>query len=189
MDKSARTWEERTRRTETLPYASLPILSPSLSYVHTYTHMTVCAKLLQSYRTLCDSMGYSPPASSAHGILQTRILEWVSMPSSRGFAQPRDQACMSCSSCIAGRFFPAEPPVKPPHTHTHSLTHRHPPSHPLTHIHSHTPTHSLTHIHTHTHILTNTHTHTLSHTHIHTHTHTLSYTHTLTHTELNSSLR
>ena len=29
--------------------------------------------------------------SSVHGILQARILEWVAMPSSRGFSQPRDR--------------------------------------------------------------------------------------------------
>ena len=29
-------------------------------------------------------MGCNPPGSSVHGILQIRILEWVSMPSSRG---------------------------------------------------------------------------------------------------------
>ena len=28
------------------------------------------------------------------GILQTRILEWVAMPSSRGSSQPRDQTCV-----------------------------------------------------------------------------------------------
>ena len=31
-------------------------------------------------------------------------LEWVSMPSSRTSSQPRDQTCVSCGSCIAGRF-------------------------------------------------------------------------------------
>ena len=36
------------------------------------------------------------------GILQARILEWVAMPSSRGFSQPRDQIQVSH---IAGRFF------------------------------------------------------------------------------------
>ena len=35
------------------------------------------------YLTLCDPMDCSPPGSSAHGISQARILEWVSMPSSR----------------------------------------------------------------------------------------------------------
>ena len=42
------------------------------------------AKSLQSCPTLCNPMDCSPPGSSAHGILQARILEWVSMPSSRG---------------------------------------------------------------------------------------------------------
>ena len=41
----------------------------------------VCAK---SCPALCNPMGYSPPGSSLHGILQARILEWVAMPSSRG---------------------------------------------------------------------------------------------------------
>ena len=42
--------------------------------------------------TLCDPHGlYSPPGSSAHGILQARMLEWVAMPSSRGSSQPRDR--------------------------------------------------------------------------------------------------
>ena len=36
------------------------------------------------------------------GILQARILEWVSMPSTRGSSQPRDRTQVSC---IAGRFF------------------------------------------------------------------------------------
>ena len=34
--------------------------------------------------TLCNPMDCSPPASSVHGILQARILEWVS------FASPGD---------------------------------------------------------------------------------------------------
>ena len=36
------------------------------------------------------------------GILQARILEWVSIPSSRGSSQPRDFTQVSCTS---GRFF------------------------------------------------------------------------------------
>ena len=44
----------------------------------------VCAKLLQSRPTPCDPMDCSPQGSSVHGILQARILEWVTMPSSRG---------------------------------------------------------------------------------------------------------
>ena len=41
------------------------------------------AKLLQSYPTLCDPMDCSPPASSVHGVLQARILEWITISSSR----------------------------------------------------------------------------------------------------------
>ena len=33
-----------------------------------------------SHVQLWDSMDSSPPGSSAHGILQTRILEWVDRP-------------------------------------------------------------------------------------------------------------
>ena len=37
-----------------------------------------------------------------HGILHTRILEWVAIPFSRGSSQTRD---LTQVSCIAGRFF------------------------------------------------------------------------------------
>ena len=42
----------------------------------------------------------SPPGSSLHGILQTRILEWVAISYSRGSLQPRDLTRVSCVSCI-----------------------------------------------------------------------------------------
>ena len=70
---------------------------------------------LQSCLMLCDPMDCSPPGSSVHGILQARILERVAMPSSRGSSWPRDQTWVSC---IAGRFFTAEPPGKPWHVYT-----------------------------------------------------------------------
>ena len=44
---------------------------------------------------LCDPMDCSPPGSSVHGILQTRILEWVAIPFSRGSSWPRDQTHLS----------------------------------------------------------------------------------------------
>ena len=47
--------------------------------------------------TLCDPMDYT-----VHGILQTRILEWVAVPFSRGSSQPRDQTQVSR---IVGGFF------------------------------------------------------------------------------------
>ena len=69
-------------------------------YIYTHTRVCVRAKSLQSYPTLCNPMDYSLPGSSIHGILQSRILEWVVMPSSRGSSQPRDQTCVSYVSCI-----------------------------------------------------------------------------------------
>ena len=47
-------------------------------------------------------MNWSPPASSVHGILQAKILEWVGIPFSRGSFQPRD---WNWVSCITGGFF------------------------------------------------------------------------------------
>ena len=41
-------------------------------------------------------MDYSPPGSSAHGISQGTILEWVAMPSSRDSSRPRDWTGISC---------------------------------------------------------------------------------------------
>ena len=55
-------------------------------------------------------MDYNPPGSSVHGILQARILEWVSMIFFRGSSQLRDQTGISC---IAGGFFTTESPGKP----------------------------------------------------------------------------
>ena len=54
-------------------------------------------KVAQLYSTLCNPMEYT-----VYGILQTRILEWVAIPFSRGSSQPRD---WSQVSQIAGRFF------------------------------------------------------------------------------------
>ena len=63
---------------------------------------------------LCDPMHRSLPGSSAHGILQARILEWVAIPSSRGSSQPRNWTCISCVSCIGKQVsLPLAPPGKP----------------------------------------------------------------------------
>ena len=50
----------------------------------------MCAQSLQSCLTVCDSMDCSPPGSSAHGILQAKVLEWLAISSSRGSSQPWD---------------------------------------------------------------------------------------------------
>ena len=62
--------------------------------------------------TLCDPFDYT-----VHGILQTRILEWVAFPFSRGSSQHRDQTQFSHTPDS----FPAEPQVKPKNTRVGSL--------------------------------------------------------------------
>ena len=65
--------------------------------------MCMCAcSVAESCLTLCNLMDCSLPGSSVHGISQARILEWVTMPSSRGSSWPRDKTLVSC---IAGGFF------------------------------------------------------------------------------------
>ena len=75
------------------------------------------AQSLQSSPTLCDPMDCrvreAHQASLSMGILQARILEWVSMLSSRGSSPPRDWTCVSCDCWVEGEFFTAEPSGKP----------------------------------------------------------------------------
>ena len=61
----------------------------------------VCVWVTHLCPTLCDHIDCSPPGSSAHSILQARVLEWVAIPFSRGSSRPRDQTQVSR---IAGRF-------------------------------------------------------------------------------------
>ena len=62
----------------------------------------MCVSVAQSCPTLCDPVDCSLPGFSIHGILQARILEWVTISFSRGSSRPRDQTWVSC---IAGRGF------------------------------------------------------------------------------------
>ena len=62
----------------------------------------VKVKVPQSCLTLCDPMDCSRPGSSIHGILQARTLDWVAVPFSRGFSQPRNRTQVSF---VAVRFF------------------------------------------------------------------------------------
>ena len=77
-------------------------------YAHKGTktlHAAAAAKSLQSCPNPCNPIDGSPPGSPVPGILQARILEWVVVSFSRGSSWPRDWICVSCVSCIAGRFF------------------------------------------------------------------------------------
>ena len=66
--------------------------------------MCVHAESLQLCLTLCNAMDCSPPGSSVHGILQAKILEWVSAL----FWDPPNLGIELVSlvfPALAGRFF------------------------------------------------------------------------------------
>ena len=60
------------------------------------------SEVAQSCLTLCNPVDCSLPGSSVHGILQSRILEWVTISFSRGSSRPGDQTRVSR---IGGRRF------------------------------------------------------------------------------------
>ena len=68
--------------------AAAALYSWNTSCIHTHTHTHVCTwsevKVTQLCLTLCNPMDCGPLGSFAHGIIQARILEWVTFPFSRG---------------------------------------------------------------------------------------------------------
>ena len=111
---------------------------------------TVCvltAQSLQSHPTLCDPMDCSPPGSSVHRVLQTRILEWTTCLLPGDLPNTGIKAESLPSPVLAGGFFITPttweatadshccreethstissnyPPIKNTHTHTHTHTH------------------------------------------------------------------
>ena len=68
---------------------------PALAYIYDYLKNHMFVLVAQSCMTLCNPMDCSPPGSSVHEILQTRILEWVAISLSRGSSRPRDQTQVS----------------------------------------------------------------------------------------------
>ena len=85
-------------------------------HIRCRTRACSCVLSLQLCLTLCDPVDCSHQASSVHGILQARTLEWVAMPSSRGSSPPRDWTHVSCP---AGAL--VMPSFPPQHTHTHTF--------------------------------------------------------------------
>ena len=70
--------------------------------VYIYIRAYMCVLVVQFCPALCNHTDCSPPGSSVHGIFQTRMLEWISIPFSKGSSQPRNQTWVSC---IADRLF------------------------------------------------------------------------------------
>ena len=81
------------------------------------TSLSLLFLVTQSYLTLWDPIDGSPLGSSIHGIFQTRILERVSIYSSRGSSQPKDKTCISVSPALAGGFFTIVPHGKSLHVY------------------------------------------------------------------------
>ena len=76
--------------------AFLPSLFCSLQFP--YHSPLECACVLSCFSRVplfAIPMDCSPSGSSVQGILQTRILEWAAMPSSRGSSRPRDRTHIS----------------------------------------------------------------------------------------------
>ena len=67
-------------------------------------------------------MDYSPPGSSVHGVLQTRILEWAAISFSRGSSQTGDQTFVSCIGRWSLQYWAQGSPSSPRHSLTPSLT-------------------------------------------------------------------
>ena len=65
-------------------------------------YLKVKIEVAQLCLTLHGPMDCSLPGSSAHGIFQARVLEWVAISFSRGSSWPRDRTCVSH---IVGRCF------------------------------------------------------------------------------------
>ena len=68
------------------------------------------AVVVQFCLTLCDPMDCSPPGSSAYGILQAKILEWVALPSP---VYLPDAGIKPGSPALQADSLPSEPPALP----------------------------------------------------------------------------
>ena len=101
-------WVFNCLTTQTWKHSFIGHCPPILEGVTNKSHLLcllfvyVCS-VAQSCPTLCNHMDCSLPASSIHGILQTRILEWLAMPYFKGSSWLRDQTCLSYISRIGGQ--------------------------------------------------------------------------------------
>ena len=78
------------KKNETMPFAATLMV----------LEIMLCLAVLvaQSYSTLCDPMVCSPPGFSVYGILQARILEWVSF--SKGSSQESNLGLLHCRQIL-----------------------------------------------------------------------------------------
>ena len=83
---------------------SVKVYPPNYT-VGCFLRLCVHAKSLQPCLTLFDSMDCSRPGSSAHEILQTRILEWVAISFSGGSSPTQGSNSQLLPPALAGGVF------------------------------------------------------------------------------------
>ena len=81
-----------------------PLLNSKMQMFDCFFSLGTAAAAAYSFTQSCPRIPLSLEFSA-------RILEWVTMPFSRGSSWPRNRTQFSCT---AGRFFTTEPPGKPP---------------------------------------------------------------------------
>ena len=87
-------WTEDPGRVQSMP--SQRVGNDGATNTH-FSFMCVCMRAcVQLCLTLYNPVDYKPPGSSVHRILQAKILEWVAMPSSKGFSHIYIKSFVSC---------------------------------------------------------------------------------------------
>ena len=96
-------------RTSLRELPSQPGPPPSVLF-YERNQIIFCVLVAPLCPTFCDRMDCSQPGSSVHGILQARILEWVAIPFSRGYSDPRIEPG---SPALQADSLPSEPTGRP----------------------------------------------------------------------------
>ena len=94
------------------PREQLPYLRSQHPWSSPRGTAVCCAKSRQSCLPLYDPMDCSPPASSVHGILQARTLEWA-ISSSGDLPTQGSKSCLLCLLLWQVVSLPLEPSGKP----------------------------------------------------------------------------
>ena len=101
-----------------LKLMSMEVVMPSNHLILCHPQVKWVSEVTQSCPILCNLVDCSLPGFSVPGILQARILEWVTISFSRGSSWPR---VWTRVSCVGGRCFnlwstreaPNQPPTQP----------------------------------------------------------------------------
>ena len=75
--------------------------------------LALCCAVASVVSDSLQPMDYSPPGASVHSILQARILECISVPSSRGSSQTGIEPIFLESAALQADSLLTEPPGKP----------------------------------------------------------------------------